>query len=406
MSSNDESCSVKRVLDITRYTLSTILTMGCFGFIIYGISYGYASLEGPPWVHFVIFAFAVTLLAYLEGLQVAILALQKVNGETFRDKKRAYTNHVLATARDGINVQRFLVGRQFFVVFVVFLSAQVTTYSKMCDPYHMGHISNTTHLPDSNAPGAWICVKIPKFFYILIIETGMPGILFVLAFGQLMPQLVAATHPITFMNLPGSWFVIQLALLIETIGITHFSWVLTWLVKKIFNVTGVEDIGKSSNEVEMGDISPKGRTPRRSPRRSPKQREYKANEGNVVHSGLDMNRMSIDVLDADALYAGAEKGLSPAKDKDVFSAGTIRWLKDDSIREISNAYIAAQGEESLPTPATIVRHLVQNGQPVPRYLLPSFHAQHIPPHIVAYELLRREDLRTKQNESKKGDHMA
>ena len=31
----------------------------------------------------------------------------------------------------GLNVQRFLVGRQFFVVFVVFLCAQLTTYPDM-----------------------------------------------------------------------------------------------------------------------------------------------------------------------------------------------------------------------------------------------------------------------------------
>lgn len=272
----------------------------------------------------------------------------------------------------------------------------------------MGHINNVTHHLDSTSPGAWICVKIPKFFYILIIETGMPGILFVLAFGQLMPQLVAATHPITFMNLPGTWFVVKLALAIETIGITHFSWVLTWIVKKIFNVTGKEDIGKNDLEVEMGDVTgtPKGRTPKRSPRRTPRQREYK--EGRVSPQGVDMGGMNVDILDADALYAGAEEGLSPAKDKDVFSPGTIRWLKDDSIRGLSNAYTAAQGEETLPTPATIVRHLVSNGQPVPRYLLPPHHKEHIPPHIVAYELLRREDIKTQsqKKETKKEDHMA
>jgi hypothetical protein len=37
-----------------------------------------------------------------------------------------------------------------------------------------------------------------------VIQTGLPGALVVLAFGQLMPQLIAATHPITFMNMPGT----------------------------------------------------------------------------------------------------------------------------------------------------------------------------------------------------------
>merc|ERR1719379_1043815 len=51
-----------------------------------------------------------------------------------------------------------------------------------------------------------------------------------------MPQLVASSHPITFMNLRGSWFVIQLCLCFEVIGITHFSWVLTSFVRFIFGM--------------------------------------------------------------------------------------------------------------------------------------------------------------------------
>merc|ERR1719397_1404508 len=95
--------------------------------------------------------------------------------------KRAYNNHKLATAKHGLNVQRFLVGRQFF------------------------------------------------------------GVLVVLAFGQLMPQLIASTHPITFMNLPGANFVINLCLGFEAVGVTHFSWVLTFITKWIFGLKNQED---------------------------------------------------------------------------------------------------------------------------------------------------------------------
>lgn len=42
-----------------------------------------------------------------------------------------------------------------------------------------------------------------------------------------------------------------------------------------------------------------------------------------------------------------------------------------------------------PMPADIVGRLVRAGKKVPRFLLPPDHAQHIPPHIVAYSLLRK-----------------
>jgi hypothetical protein len=63
------------------------------------------------------------------AFQVAILALEHTSAETFKaSAPRAYATLCLATAGRGLNVQRFLVGRQFFVVFVVFLCAQLTTY--------------------------------------------------------------------------------------------------------------------------------------------------------------------------------------------------------------------------------------------------------------------------------------
>jgi len=65
-------------------------------------------------------------------MQVAILALEHTPGESFRAAApRAFESHKLATGQMGLNVQRFLVGRQFFVVFVVFLCAQLTTYPDM-----------------------------------------------------------------------------------------------------------------------------------------------------------------------------------------------------------------------------------------------------------------------------------
>jgi hypothetical protein len=100
------------------------------------------------------------------------------------------------------------------------------------------------------------------------------------------------------------------------------------------------------------------------------------------------------------MYSGAEDGLSVALDKDVHSPAVMRWLKNDSIRHLANAYgnyDSSDNVPKLPEPPTIVRQLVNNGLDVPRYLLPPYHEAHIPPHIVAFELIRRNNCRKNRN---------
>jgi hypothetical protein len=347
----EEGIDAAKACDYVRYAFGTILTAISTVIIVYSIARGHAALPGHPIMQYVLLVFDLTLLAYLEGLQVAILALEKVRSSTMVDLKRAHASHKLALARRGLNVQRFLVGRQFFVVFVVFLCAQLTTYRTL--------VNDMDFLP-------------PVMFTILI-ETGLPGALIVLAFGQLMPQLVAATHPITFMNLPFTWSVIQLCLCFETVGVTHFSWVLSFTVKFIFS------------------MPPKETCKKRIPRATEMNNIKKDNEGTVANQ-IDMN---VVVGDADALYAGAEDGLALASSSAVHSADVARWLQNDSIRH--KGIDLLQDDDSpnkLPDAATIVRQLVANDMPVPRYLLPPYHKEYIPPYIVAYELLRREACRS------------
>jgi len=340
--------NINKTFDNVRYVGATVLTLCCIGLVIYAIGKGYAALPGHPILLYLIFLFVVILLGYLEGLQIAILALERTSPSTFKERKRAYVSHSLAMRNRGRNVQRFLVGRQFFVVFVVFICAQLTTYSKIREELY------------------WM----PDFIFTAIIQTGLPGALIVLSFGQLMPQLIATTNPVDFMNFRGTWSVIQLCLTFEAIGVTHFSWVLSWVVRTVFRMGEKETILEDAKEknLELG-LAPS----------KPVERKQKE----LSLSG-DMN---IKILDADVLFSGADEGLTSAKQKDVNSMQTMRWLKDDSM------FGQKKLMHNMPMPPTIVRHLVQNGQPVPRYLLPPYHKDHIPPHIVCYELLRRQELR-------------
>jgi len=104
-----------KIFDWVRYVGSTILAGLSAFVIIYSIAHGLAALPGHPLLHYILLALDLLLLAYLEGLQVAILALENVRSNTFSHMPRACVSHTLCTARDGLNVQRFLVGRQFLL---------------------------------------------------------------------------------------------------------------------------------------------------------------------------------------------------------------------------------------------------------------------------------------------------
>jgi len=201
----------------------------------------------------------------------------------------------------------------------------------------------------------------------------------------LMPQLVAATHPITFMGLPGSWSVIQLCLSFESTGVAHFAWVLASMLRCVFAMGEKENIKAPNSE--------KFQNSRNKDHRSVPIEE-KRNEGNLKYDEFDIamlkKNMNIsDVMDSEKLFACAEDGLSNASSSALNSRETHLWLTNEIIRR--NYGVGTSS--NLPMPATIVRHLVDHGQPVPRYLLPPCHPQHIPPHIVCYELLRREECR-------------
>lgn len=370
-----EASPMKAMFDGVRNVFSTILTLACLVIIVYAIANGHAKLPGHPILLYCIFIFVVTLLGFLEGLQISILVLEKVNRELFSDNTKAYNNHKLATRDEGLNVQRFLIGRQFFVVFVVFLSAQLTTYP-------------TLELP------------LPSWLFTFLIETGLPGCLVVLAFGQLMPQLVASTHPITMMGLPFSWATIQMALMFETLGVTHFSWVLTFIVKHMFRMS-------AGDQFTIRQSQTKSRTNTKKNSRSSKSRSKKGGDSDaktiqkpeLFDSFIDDDSMAVNVMDVDSLYSNAECGLAAAGPDDMAHTETLKWLRDDSTKNVFSSW-GHSAKNTLPQKRDIVRHLVRTGQPVPRYLLPKHHPHHIPAHVVVLALIRREEERVNQCENK------
>lgn len=168
-----------------------------------GVSLQYCVLQVHPVVLFLLLFLALTLLAYVEALHYSVIAIEKWDMEQYKDKyPRAYKCWLLAN--NPQRVQKFIVGRQFYVIFVVFLIAQITSF-----PY----------IPKDFA-------GLPPTLILVLLQTGLPGIALVLTYGQLVSQLFVEEFTLQFMNLYGCYFCMQLAFGAEFIGIPNFSWLL------------------------------------------------------------------------------------------------------------------------------------------------------------------------------------
>ena len=107
------------------------------------------------------------------------MELKRQNPQTYRHSHpRAYKLGQAAQKSD--NVEKFLMGRQMFVVFIVFFSAKLTTIHS--DSYE-----------DFLFP-------IPDWFRTVFLETGILACVLVVILAQLMPQIVAAHYPVAFLE--------------------------------------------------------------------------------------------------------------------------------------------------------------------------------------------------------------
>jgi len=329
-------------------------------FICWGIFLGKAVLTSNQVLPFVLFLAAVTLLGYLEGLQVAILALEGQDGEPFKESHpKAYWLHTLVNK--PMNVQRFLVGRQFFVIFNVMLISQVTTF------------------PDLERP-SWF----PEFFWIGYIDTALYGALCVLAFGQLMPQLIGARHAVTFCNLPGSPSVLCLTLFCEATGIAHFAWLLTDIVLRIAGMR------KHANEadLESGDVLSK---------ESKQSNHKKAMEAmtNILGTWRS-GQMEDFAVFCETMKDDNASETSTAADSERLAVVTAQMALDGlrgsgckGTSDLLKCYEATPKGEEFAAPRDIAEKVLNDGGDLPCFLLPPSHPLHVPPHVVAFWLMSK-----------------
>lgn len=95
--------------------------------VFVGVSLTYCILKIFPVANFILMFGALILLAYVEALHYAAVAVEKWDMTAYTERyPRAVKCHSFVDTPE--KVKKFLVGRQFFVIFVVFLLAQITTF--------------------------------------------------------------------------------------------------------------------------------------------------------------------------------------------------------------------------------------------------------------------------------------
>ena len=211
--------------DLLRYTWSSVATLGSLFIIFYGISIKAYVLPSPPGGTYIIFFLFLTLLFYLEGLMIAIVATQYWDKESFKEAyPRAYMCHELANRPD--NVKRFIIGRQFCTVLVNFILGQITTMASFpSDGYN------------------------PIGFYI-IVKSGLVGVLVVLAFAQLMPELLASEYPLRFLNLYGSYTVVCTSLIFDAVGVGHCAWTIYFVTRQFCCKSFISEDGEEKKSTK------------------------------------------------------------------------------------------------------------------------------------------------------------
>lgn len=174
----------------------------------------------PGWAALILFVVILFWLGVMEGLQVALVELKRVDPASYRHSHpHAYKLGQKAAKRD--NVERFLMGRQMFVVFIVFFAAKLTTIHSETDEDFL--------------------FPIPDWFRSIFLETGILACVLLVIVAQLMPQIMAAKHPVAFLEFwimrPGYYACIFL----EGTGVTHITWLLSHCLARVFGMAEEEE---------------------------------------------------------------------------------------------------------------------------------------------------------------------
>lgn len=201
---------------VIRYIFSSSLL--CFGiFVTTSLIFTKQtelSSKSHPWFAFTLFWFLLAYLGTMEGGQGCLVGLQGVDKDKYKDSHRVTLKNT-NIAHSGNNMQRFIVGRQFLVVLVVFI----------------------INLCGSPLPGSEV-LGLPDPIAAVFVDSGVSLILITVILGQLTAQVNAASCMLDFIN---SYFMVYfvtcVSMAIEMSGLLHCVYLVQILFYKISGTT-------------------------------------------------------------------------------------------------------------------------------------------------------------------------
>jgi silicon transporter len=172
-------------------------------------SYTNLSSTVNPIVAFITIWAAVLWLTMIEGSQASLVGLSPIRSELYKDTHKK-TAMVTAIVHTGDNLDRYLLGRQFMVVLIVF----------------------TINLSGAPLKGVELW-GFPPFITNVFLNTGFAMILFTAMIGQLNSQVNASHCMLDYINNYFALFTIWVAMAIEFSGLLHASYVVHMIVSKL-----------------------------------------------------------------------------------------------------------------------------------------------------------------------------
>ncbi len=159
------------------------------------------TFELHPIAAYAALGLTLSLLFTVEGLEIAVTALYGVALDE-RTKKRFHTTATIhKLTSDPVALKNFLVGRQVFVILLVFVLAGLTS-------------SDQQHLPFTG-------IQLPPLLALVIFKLGFLGALMTFWLGQISGKILASQEPIRFLNFPIQVLIVRIAVLIASSGLAY-----------------------------------------------------------------------------------------------------------------------------------------------------------------------------------------
>ena len=279
----------RRMMEYIKYIYSTLLLLFSIVVVMYAIlTQQTVATSLNEYLAAVCFWICIVWLAIMEGTQGAVVGLQSVpshsyqtsHPRTFQNTQLIYNNHHhhnSSNSNDGPNppnnnstdiegntgtptttkssddhnrLERFIIGRQFLVVLVVFL---LNTLSTSIPGATLFVVRNDPEVDTSSSSSG--ATPFLNVITTIFLDNGVATILITIVIGQLIAQIVSSNCMLDFMNNYLVYGTEQISLWIESSGLLHsvylFQLVMTTTTRRGGGSSSTKHVSRAEQEDRM-----------------------------------------------------------------------------------------------------------------------------------------------------------